>query len=125
MKKRWDIVAIGLVGLLGGWGSAAGACEYELKSTHLLQCRPIALLDGPSGQPAWTYVEDKASNNKVLAHILCTCDAALKMPDAACDAHQTHKLTFTEPTTDILKTCGTQTALCQEPCQTLINHKDN
>jgi len=125
MKKRWGYTAVALAGLLSGWGSAARACEYELTATHLLQCRPIALLDGPEGHPAWTFVDDNTANNKVLAHILCTCDATLKTPDASCDTHQTHELTFTEPTTDILKTCTTQTALCQAPCQALINHKDN
>jgi hypothetical protein len=123
MKQRWFLIS--LLSLLSCAGTTAKACDYELKIVHLQQCRPIALLGNGSGTPSWSFVEEKGSTEKVMAHILCSCDATLQSPQANCASEQTQKVTFTKPTEDILKTCAAQSQLCQEPCQALYPSKNN
>ncbi len=97
-------------------------CRYTLTSTHLLQCRPIKLIENKQHKALWTYVDDHPNGDGILAHILCTCDTAAASIQPLCEAPRTHKLTFTVETQDIRQTCSRGAALCQTPCLQLINH---
>ncbi len=102
-------------------GVQAADCHYTLTTAHLLQCRPIKLIENEIHKALWTYVEDSTQEG-VIAHILCSCDTSAASGQSHCEAPRTHKLTFTTETQDIRETCGQGPALCQAPCLQLLNH---
>src|SRR5689334_20612699 len=99
-SRIWTGPLIALVGLLMLTSSSGHGCDYALKSTQLLQCRPIKLLEGVGAdhKAAWTYIDDRTTPDGVLAHMLCVCQTTLQNPDPQCEPRQTHKVTFTLPT---------------------------
>ncbi len=119
--RLWVGVFAAVAGAAGLSTPRVEGCDYALLSTKIQQCRPIKLLDGPEQKPAWTYINDSTGEAGVLAHIVCVCKTTLETPDPACKAGFEQKVSFTQPTSDILKSCA-QPALCQDACQAFIDH---
>ena len=121
MKLLGPIGAMTLLGLSVLPAAWASDCHYTLKSTRLLQCHAIKQIKNSSGKALWTYVDSQPNEPGVLAHVLCTCDAAAHDLPSDCEPPRSHHVTFTLDSKNVRETCSEGPSLCQEPCQQLLS----